>query len=119
MLPISAMADLAPHSFKIDDEYEIVQSYETSEKSEDGSSGSSSGHDVLLERVIAISENGIEFEYDVPTIDEFSSRVKKYLLEYPWLVCESQDRAKCGRRRCRRCRRSRLVQMNVDAVRCW
>ena len=78
MLPISAMADLAPHGFKIDDEYEIVQSYETSEKSEDGSSGSSSGHDVLLERVIAISENGIEFEYDVPTDEKHSKGLKQW-----------------------------------------
>lgn len=45
--------------------YEIIKSYVTSEQTSDGSSGSSSGHDRFLERVIAVRDTGIELEYDL------------------------------------------------------
>ena len=50
---------------KLGEEYEISKSYETSQKGSDGSSGSSSGRDTIVERVIAIREDGIELEYDL------------------------------------------------------
>lgn len=45
--------------------YEITKSYVTSEQASDGSSGSSSGHDTFLERVIAVRDTNIELEYDL------------------------------------------------------
>src|SRR5688500_6405172 len=51
---------------KVGEEYEISKRYETSEQTSDGSSGSSSGRDVILERVIGVREGGLELEYDLP-----------------------------------------------------
>jgi hypothetical protein len=51
----------------VGDEVEIRKSYETSNVISDGSSsGNSSGHDSLLERVVAIREDGRELVYDLP-----------------------------------------------------
>ena len=33
----------------------------------------------------------ISFEYEVPSLEEFTERVKTITAEYPWLVCENQD----------------------------
>lgn len=38
-----------------------------------------------------VKETAITFEYDIPTGEEFSKRIKKYLLEYPWLVWEQEE----------------------------
>jgi phosphinothricin acetyltransferase len=35
-----------------------------------------------------VSSTPISFEYEVPTVEEMASRVRKILPEYPWLVCE-------------------------------
>jgi hypothetical protein len=51
----------------VGDEVVIRKSYETSNVISDGSSsGNSSGHDSLLERVIAIRDDGRELIYDLP-----------------------------------------------------
>src|SRR5262249_15175766 len=34
----------------------------------------------------------VSFEYEVPSVDEFSLRIKKYLQDYPWIVCEYKER---------------------------
>ena len=47
-------------------EYEITKSYQTSQKGSDGSSGSSSGRNVVIERVLAARDDGLELEYDLP-----------------------------------------------------
>ena len=47
-------------------EFELSKSYETSRRASDGSSGNSRGRDAILERVIAVRENGVELEYDLP-----------------------------------------------------
>lgn len=47
-------------------EYEILHSYETSDQESDGSSGSSSGHTTIAERVLAVRDGGVELEYDFP-----------------------------------------------------
>jgi len=63
-LPVTvlAQASAAPTS----ETYAITQSYRTFEEASDGSSGSSSGSDALLERVIARRVDGVELEYDLP-----------------------------------------------------
>ncbi len=33
----------------------------------------------------------ITFEYEVPTVSEFSTRISNILKKYPWLVCEIND----------------------------
>jgi hypothetical protein len=54
-------------SSHVGDEVEIRKSYETSSETSDGSSsGNSSGHDSLLERVVAVQEDGRELIYDLP-----------------------------------------------------
>lgn len=51
----------------VGDEYEISKSYETSNRTSDNlSSGSSSGRDAILERIIGVSAAGLEVEYDFP-----------------------------------------------------
>ncbi|OQW46750.1 MAG: hypothetical protein A4S16_09835 [Proteobacteria bacterium SG_bin6] len=51
----------------VGDEVEIRKSYETSSEMGGGtSSGSSSGHETLLERVVAIRNDGKELIYDLP-----------------------------------------------------
>jgi hypothetical protein len=48
-------------------EYELSKGYETSQQTSDGSSsGSSNGRDIILERVTAVRETGLELEYDLP-----------------------------------------------------
>lgn len=51
---------------KIGEEHEITKSYQTSQKTSDGSSGNSRGRDTILERVIGVREDGLELEYDLP-----------------------------------------------------
>jgi L-amino acid N-acyltransferase YncA len=34
----------------------------------------------------------ISFEYEVPTLDDFSRRIKVVSLEYPWLLCLQDDK---------------------------
>lgn len=53
----------APPSPTVGEVYELKRSYETSERSSDGSSGSSNGHDTILEQVIALRDGGVELEY--------------------------------------------------------
>lgn len=63
------------------DEYEISKSYETSERSSDGSTGSSRGRDVILERVIALRDGGLELEYDLPRNATAEERARSW--EFP------------------------------------
>lgn len=62
------------------DLHHIVVSYQTTEESSDGSTSSSSGHDTMLERVIAVGDLGLELEYDLPadTTAEDRARTWKY-----------------------------------------
>lgn len=51
---------------KAGEEYALSKSYETKSQGSDGSSGSSRGRDGLVERILNVSEAGIEVEYDLP-----------------------------------------------------
>lgn len=105
---------------KAGEEYEISRSHESSQQTGDGSSGSSSGRDTILERVISVSDKGLELEYDLPkgaTADDrarnwqFPARILKpsngpmALLNQAdletrvdgWLKAAGWTRAMCGR----------------------
>ncbi len=73
----------------VGDRYEIIVSYETSQRSSDGSSGSSSGRNTHEERVIAVSDLGVELEFDLPeaSTDEERDRV----WQYPARVLQPSD----------------------------
>lgn len=63
----AAQADAASRlSPKVGETYEIVQSYETSEQKDGGSSGRSNGRNTLIERVIGVRSDGLELEFDLP-----------------------------------------------------
>lgn len=106
---------------KIGQEIEIRKSYQTVESTNDNSSsGSSNGHDTIVERVVAVRDDGIEFVYDLPkntakedrqrdwqlparvfrsndgslkllNVDELNGRLEK------WLEAAKWDRSVCGK----------------------
>lgn len=39
-----------------------------------------------------IQNTNISFEYEVPTLMEFKQRVERIIKEYPWLVCEHENK---------------------------
>lgn len=65
-LLFAAMPPAFAQAMQVGDIYELVQSYQTTEKSSEGSSGSSSGHDSVIERVVALRNGGVELDYDLP-----------------------------------------------------
>lgn len=66
LLPtLPANAEQEPQ-VRVGDVYEIVRTQEMSETGGDGSSSSSTDHDVLAERVTAVRGDGLELEYDLP-----------------------------------------------------
>jgi len=118
----TAWADDVPpaRSRPVHQTYEIVQSYKTAEQREGGSSGTSSGRNTLIERVIGMQKDGSELEFDMPASasaadrartwqfpvrvfkpasgslqlvnkDELEARVDK------WLKAAGMTRAACGR----------------------
>lgn len=105
---------------KVGEEYEISKRYETSEQTSDGSSGSSSGRDTIIERVIGVREGGLELEFDLPKEATAEDRARSWqfpvrvfrptngsmqLLNRPeleariegWLKAAGWTRAACGR----------------------
>jgi hypothetical protein len=66
-LPIAAAsADPTQLTAHVGDIYEIVRVSDSSQSTGDGSSGSSHDKNTLMERVIAVREDGLELEYDLP-----------------------------------------------------
>ena len=39
-----------------------------------------------------VSSTAISFEYEVPSVEEMASRIRKTLPQYPWLVCEKEGK---------------------------
>lgn len=104
----------------VGEEYEITKTYQTSERGSDGSSGSSSGRDVLVERVISVRQVGLDLEFDLPVSATAEDRARSWqfpvrvfrpgngpmqLLNRPelearideWLTAAGLTRADCGR----------------------
>ncbi|HSI16814.1 MAG TPA: hypothetical protein VK980_03535 [Sphingomonas sp.] len=65
-LPILLANAAQEPQVRVGDVYEIVRTQEMSETSSDRSSSSSTDHDVLAERVVAVRDDGLELEYDLP-----------------------------------------------------
>lgn len=64
---------------KVGEEYEISKSYDSSQRTSDGSSsGSSRGQDTILERVIGVRETGLELEYDLPKDATAADRARSW-----------------------------------------
>src|SRR5688500_15799184 len=79
LLPVTAAYAQSPQfPPKAGEEYEIRKSYETSEVTSDGGSGSSSGHDTLFERVIDVRADGIELEFDLPKNATSEQRAREW-----------------------------------------
>jgi hypothetical protein len=95
-------------SSHVGDEVEIRKSYETSSETSDGSSsGNSSGHDSLLERVVAVQEDGRELIYDLPKSATKEDRARNGSIKLlnqgdlearlaTWLKSAGWDRSVCG-----------------------
>lgn len=115
----SAWAGSAPFP-KAGEEYALSKSYETKSRGSNGSSGSSRGRDGLVERILKVSEAGVEVEYDLPkdatekdraSVWQLPARVLKApggameLLNRdelearvdPWLEAANWTREVCGR----------------------
>jgi hypothetical protein len=94
---LSALLSLAnatcsepPHSAPKDREaYEISKKYETTSHSSDGSQGSSSGREAVLERVIAVQEGGMELEFDLPKEATAEDRARSW--QFPVRVFRAND----------------------------
>jgi len=63
---LAACAQPAVHPLQTGDRYEITTNRETSEQSSDGLTSSSSDRDTITARVIAVRDDGVEWEYDFP-----------------------------------------------------
>lgn len=64
-LACAAPSGSMPLAAEVGRAHQISKHYETVQRSSDGSSGSSRGRDVLLERVIAATDSGLELEFDL------------------------------------------------------
>lgn len=60
------------------DEYEITRVSDSTDQSSDGSSGSAHDKDTVVERVIAVRENGLELEYDFPASANAQERASNW-----------------------------------------
>jgi hypothetical protein len=59
-------AQPAPGAPRVGDAHQIIRTQETSQRTSDGSSGSSRDNDAIVERVIGVRADGLELEYDLP-----------------------------------------------------
>lgn len=89
LLASNARGDSPRSEPEVGEEYEIRHSYETSERASDGPSGSSSGHNTYLERVIGIREGGLELEYDLPKDATAEDRARNW--QFPARVIRSPN----------------------------
>lgn len=79
LLPIlAARAEPPAAGPRVGDVYAIMRSYQTSEQDSDGSGGTSSGRDATIERVIALRDDGLELEYDLPSEVTAEDRARQW-----------------------------------------
>jgi hypothetical protein len=88
LLANAACSAASPAAPRVGDEVEIIRSYETREQG-DGSSGSSSGRDALLERVLAVRDGGLELEFDLPKSATAEDRARSW--QFPVRVFRAAD----------------------------
>lgn len=76
---------------QVGEKHEITRSYETSDEGPGTSSASSNGHDMILERVIAVRDDGLELEYDLPQDANREERAREW--HFPARVLRQSDGA--------------------------
>lgn len=77
---VDSRAQPAPPEAQLGQLYAITISYRSSEQSSDGSTASANGSDALMERVIAVRDDGIELEYDRPDGTRAEDRARSWQL---------------------------------------
>ena len=89
LLTGTACSASSPAAPEIGDEFELSRTYETTERTSDGSSGSSNGRDGMLERVIALRDGGLELEFDLPEAATADDRARSW--QFPVRVLRAPD----------------------------
>lgn len=84
-----APAQPGPPGDRAGDRYELVRRYESSSESSEGATGSSGGHDMLVERVVAVRADGLELEYRLPEDSPAQSRESQW--QFPARVLRLSD----------------------------
>ncbi len=84
-----AHAQPLQRTIQVGDVYQITRQAETANQSSDGSSGSSHDNDALMERVIAVREDGVELEYDL--VSDISAEDRARQWEFPVQVFRPTD----------------------------
>jgi len=88
MSTVAAASSPAP---KVGDTYEITKDTKTSYKSANGS-GSSGGKTMIIERVIALRDDGLELEYNEPPLPASAKPVKIRPWQFPARVFKPSNR---------------------------
>lgn len=88
-LPNAACSESPPSAPKVREVYEISKKYETTSQSSDGSQGTSSGLEAVLERVIAVQGGGVELEFDLPKEATAEDRARSW--QFPVRVFRAND----------------------------
>lgn len=87
---VNAACSETPHAAPmVREAYEISKKYETTSITSDGSQGSSSGREAVLERVIAVKEGGVELEFDLPR--EATAEDRAHSWQFPVRVFRAND----------------------------
>lgn len=72
------LGDVPLYEPKVGDEYRVTKAYETLSETSTGSSGSSSGSNAIVERIIGVREDGLEIEYDFPDAASEADRARTW-----------------------------------------
>lgn len=79
LLPaIVARAGALPFAPRVGDTYEITLTTDSVEQGGDGSSGSSYGKDAIVEQVIGLRADGLELQYDLPSVATADDRARNW-----------------------------------------
>lgn len=78
----SAVPSLAATTDRVGDEYRVTFSYATSSELSDGGSSSSRGQNTYIERILAVTTDGLELEFDLPP----EAKETNSLVEWQWPV---------------------------------
>lgn len=116
----AGVAPALAQALQVGDVYALTQSYQTTDTSSDGSTGSSRGRTELIERIVGLRDGGVELEYDLPSDATPEDRAREWQLPARvfkaadesrqllnaaqlearldgWLKAAKSDRSACGR----------------------
>lgn len=90
LLPAKSFShDASQRSVKVGDKFLLIERYETSSESDDGSSGKSSGGGALTEEILEIREDGWVVRYGLP--DDASEQQRLRQWQFPAKIFKSSD----------------------------